>query len=67
MYIANAKILRLGPNATYILLISIGGSHRGVVQILAFLDTNMLVLPTQISAFGGMTQHKAPTLVEYRL
>ena len=52
MYIANAKVLRWGPNATYILLTRVGGRVGvtqilglvlGELQILAILDTNMLV------------------------
>ena len=48
-------------NTTYIPLarvwVCVGGKANlmfrvGVRQILAFLDTNMLVLPTQISALG---------------
>ena len=49
MYMANAKVLRLVPNATYIQLTCVGVSCL-VTQILglasgvfAFLDTNMLV------------------------
>ena len=29
----------------------------GVTQVLAFLDTNMLVSPTQNSRVGGIAQH----------
>ena len=50
MYMANAKILRLGP------IYSIGsrwGIALGVTQILAFLDTNMFVYPTQNAHVGG--------------
>ena len=61
IYMANAKILRWGPNTTYIPLARVGVCvwskanfmfRLGVRQILAFLDTNMLVLPTQIFALG---------------
>ena len=54
---ANAKLLCSGPNATYIPLAHVGVSCWGVTQILcyalevmqvvAFLDTNMLVYSTQ--------------------
>ena len=44
----------------------------GVTQILAFLDTNMLVSPTRNSDVGGLDHRKAPmrkfcVAVEYRL
>ena len=62
MYMANARILRLGPNTTYIPLTRVGILHWGVMQILVFalggtqilvfLDTNMLVFPTQNFALG---------------
>ena len=39
------------------------GFALGVTQILAFLDTNMLVEVTQNRRIGGLTQHKAPTPV----
>ena len=47
------------------------GLASGVKLIFAFLDTNMLVSPTQNSGFGGLDQRKAPTrkfcvAVEYR-
>ena len=60
MYMANAKILRWGPNAAYIPLTRIGGLRwgkgkfcfaLGVRQILVFLDTNMLVSPARNFAF----------------
>ena len=48
------------------------GLTSGVRHIFAFLDTNMLVSPTQNSGVGGLDQRKAPTrrfcfAVEYRL
>ena len=58
---ANAKILRWGPNATYNPLARVGdlcwGNANfscfllGVTQILAFLDTNMLI--SRIFMLGG--------------
>ena len=46
MYMANAKKLRLGPNATYIPLTHVGGFALGDAQKCASpnaKDTNMLV------------------------
>ena len=48
------------------------GLASGVMQIFAFLDTRMLVSPTQNSGVGGLDQRRAPTqtfcvAVEYRL
>ena len=48
------------------------GLVSGVKQIFAFLDTNMLVSPTQNSGVGVVGQRKAPSrkfcvAVEYRL
>ena len=37
------------------------GFKLGVTHILAFLDTNMLVSPTQNSRVGGITQCNSPT------
>ena len=40
----------------------------GITQILAFLDTNMLVFPTLILAFGGLSLRKCYRVaVKYRL
>ena len=39
------------------------GVSLGVTQILAFLDTNMLVSPTQNSHVGGIAQRDGPTRV----
>ena len=33
------------------------------MQILVFLDTNMLVSPTQNCGVGGLSQHKDPTQI----
>ena len=65
---ANAKILRSGPNATYIPLafafgFCVGVTQilcfaLGVMQILAFLDTNMLVSPTRHCGVGGLSWHQ---------
>ena len=73
-YMANARNLRLGPNATYIPLTCVWVSRWGVTQILAFLDTctNMLVFPMQNIALGvsanARTQHKCFCIaVECRL
>ena len=70
MYMANAEILCLEPNATYIPLTCVALVSRWVTQILGlvsgvfvFLDTNMLVKVTQNCRFGGATQRKAPTPV----
>ena len=62
MYQANARDLQLGPNPTYISLTCIGcftlevmqilKFGLGVTQVLEFLDTNMLVYPTQNFALG---------------
>ena len=64
IYMANARILRWGPNATYIPPARVLGLALGVMQILAFalgimqiiafLDTNMLVSPTQNGRVGGL-------------
>ena len=69
---ANAKILHLEPNATYIPLTCVWVS-RWVTQILglasgvfAFLDTNMLASPTRNP--NARTQRKCFCVaVEYRL
>ena len=78
----NVKILRWGPNATYVPLTGVGvlrlgltqilGLASGVMQIFTFLDTNMLVSPTRNSGVGGLYQRKDPTrklcvAMEYRL
>ena len=61
MYMANAKMLRWGPNTTYIPWADVRVLHWGyaififhvgVTQILALLDTNMLVYPTQNFTLG---------------
>ena len=46
---ANEYRLRWKPNATYILLIHVGGLR---LQILAFFDTNMLVSPQRENSDG---------------
>ena len=67
MYTANAKMLRLVPNAIYIPLTCVGVSRWGNanfrfgVGVFAFLDTNMLVYLTQNSRVGGVTQRQTPT------
>ena len=38
----------------------------GVTQILAFLDTNMSVSPTQNCDVGGLSQRKDPTQMVLR-
>ena len=38
----------------------------GVRQILAFLDTNMLVSPTQNCGVGGLSQRQDPTQMVLR-
>ena len=38
----------------------------GVTQILAFLDTDMLVYPTQICGFGGLSQREDPSQMVLR-
>ena len=47
MYMADARTLRLGPNATYIPLTCVGGFALGDTNfrfgVFAILDTNMLV------------------------
>ena len=40
--------------------------HIGVTQILAFLDTNMLVSPTRNCGVGDLSQHKDPTRMVLR-
>ena len=45
---------RVGRNANFSI-------HVGATQTLAFLDTNMLVSPTQNSRVGGIAQREAPT------
>ena len=52
-------------NLSYIPLIRVGvaqilGLALGITQILAFLDNNMLVYPTQNCGVGGLSQHKDP-------
>ena len=39
------------------------GLALGVTQILAFLDTNMFVSPTQNCGVGGLSQRKDPTQI----
>ena len=46
IYMANARILRWGPNVTYIFHLLALRLALGVTQILAFLDTNLLVCLT---------------------
>ena len=46
--------------------VGVGGNanfsvHIGVMQILAFLDTNILVSPTQNCGVGGLSQREDPT------
>ena len=52
-YMVDASPNARSPNATYIPLTPVGGLAFGVTQILAFLDTNMLVSQTQIFALGA--------------
>ena len=52
MYMANAQILRLVPTATYIQPTCVGAFALGVTQILAFLDTNMLLNPLKKFTLG---------------
>ena len=53
--------MRIGGNANF--SISVGGT-----QILAFLDTNMLVSPRQNCGVGGLSQREWFCIaVEYRL
>ena len=73
MYIAKAKTLRCGPNATTdsrrgfrLGVTQILGMASGVTQIFAFLETNMLVSPTQNSGVGGISQRQGPTPVVLR-
>ena len=67
MYMANARHNAKGPNANYIPLAGVGGFSEilafalGETQILAFLDTNMLVSPTQNSRVGDIAQRDGPT------
>ena len=42
------------------------GFALGVTQIFAFLDTNMLVSPTQNSGVGGLSQRQDPTQMVLR-
>ena len=79
MYMANAKILRWGPNATYIPLTGVGGCAHFTFcvggnanftfcvgsKIPTCWYTNMLVSPTQNSGVGGIAQRQPPT--PYRL
>ena len=62
---ANIKILRRGPNTTYIPLIRIGGNANfrfGVGGNGNFrVNINMLVYPTQNFLVRGITQREAPT------
>ena len=62
MYMANAKIVRL---ATYIPLTCVRvwqilGLALGIMQILAFLNTNMLVYPKRNCGVEGLSQCKDP-------
>ena len=70
MYLPNTSPSHWGPNATYIpparVGVVIGGNANfsiriGVMQILAFLDTNMLVSPTRNCGDGGLSQCEDPT------
>ena len=60
-----------GPNATYIPCGRVGvtqvlGLALGVTQILAFLNTNMLVYPTGNCGIRGLSQHEDPTQMVLR-
>ena len=61
---ANTRILRWVPNATYIPLTGVGGWHRGQHKfkgVCWLQDTNMLVSPMQNSGVGGIGQRQPPT------
>ena len=65
MNMANSNILHWGPIATYIPLTCIGGWQifafaLWVMQILAFLDTIMLVQVMQNCGVGAPSQRKDP-------
>ena len=70
MYMANARTLCWGP-IFQLLGVCAGGNATfsvcvGVKQMLAFLDSNMLVYPTQNSRIGGIAQHESfRVTVEY--
>ena len=75
---ANASRPHWGPNATYIPPALVGSNANfsvclgGNLQILAFLDTNMVVSPMQNSCVGGLPNTMAQckcfcVAVEYRL
>ena len=78
MYMANLKMLHWRPNASYLPLILVGGLLWGMANFMfliggkeniAFLDTNMLVSPTQIFALGEPSNakiHIGPTPVVLR-
>ena len=57
------------PSIFHLLMLGVGvggnpnfSVHVRVMQVLAFLDTNMLVSPTQNCDVGGPSQREKPTL-----
>ena len=71
MYMANAEIVGDPTQPLFhgrTLGVCVGGNTNfrfgvGVTQILAFLDTNMFVSPTQNCGVGGLSQRKDPTQI----
>ena len=68
MYMADARTLRLGPNATYIPMTCVGGFALGDTNfrfgVFAILDTNMLVsfaLGDAKVCVGGPSRSQYPT------
>ena len=59
--IANMRILRWGPNATFIPPAQVWGLALG-----EFLDTNMLLSPTQSYGIEGLSQREDPTRMVLR-
>ena len=75
IYMANARSCIGDPTPPLLHLFALGVGIRGnanfsirseVTQILAFLDTNMLVSPTQYCGVGGLSQQGDPTQIALR-
>ena len=66
MYMANARILRFGPNRNLYSTDSCWGFALGPTQILAFFDANMLIYPMRNCGVGGLSQCKDLTQMVLR-